>query len=206
MQGLLDVLDTRSFSSMWYWLILATLWTWVGRGALGIPSEVVAAVRRQTQTRDDARADADEESAALRPQAHAAAPASLLMLDWLSLVVPRWRVPPRDGLILLAAASFALTLLAGLGFLYRLEVAQALVLLLAPLVVLAMMRVSLAARLGGDLAAAESGALDPDDAAAAAARRITRHMRHTMALSIIAVAGAALWGTLWLALHHPLTR
>ena len=33
MHGLLDVLDSRSFSSLWYWLLLTVTWTWVGRGA-----------------------------------------------------------------------------------------------------------------------------------------------------------------------------
>lgn len=206
MQGLLDVLDTRSFSSMWYWLILASLWTWLGRGALGIPAEVVAAVRRRARTAANARAGADEESAAAPPAAHGPAPASLLLLDWLSLTTPRWQVPPRDGAILLGVACFVLTLLAGLGFLYGMETAQALALLMGPLLVLAVLRVRLAARLAGDLAAAEAGRLSPDAAAETAATRIARHMRHAMALSVIAVAGTALWGTLWLAVHNPLAR
>ena len=188
-QGLLDVLDTRSFSSMWYWLLLTLLWTWVGRGALGIPSELVATVRR--------RARGDGTPAA----SGGPAPESLLLLDWLSLVLPRWRIAPRDGMILLAAATFLLTLLAGLGFGYGRQTGQALFLLLAPLALLLGLRLRLAARLAEVLTTAETGRATPDAAASQAARLIGAHMRATMGLSILAVGSAALWGTYWLARH-----
>lgn len=184
MQGLFDVLDTRSFSSMWYWLLLTLIWTWLGRGALGIPTDLVNAVRRR------------EPDADTRP-----APAALLLLDWLSLVTPRWLVPDRDGVLLLAVGAFVATLLAGLGFGYGWQAAQALFLLGAPLMVLLILRVRLAARLRGVLAEAETGQQPPDAAASKAAAMIARHMRVTMALSIVAVSGAAVWGTLWLARH-----
>lgn len=192
MQGLFDVLDTRSFSSMWYWLLLTLIWTWLGRGALGIPSELVSAVRQR------GAAPGAEAGAVAGPDP---APESLLLLDWLSLVTPRWHVPDRDGVVLLGAGCFVATLLAGLGFFYGWQAAQALFLLGAPLMVLVVMRVRLAARLREALAGAEAGAQSPDAAAFAAAGMIARHMRATLVLSVVAVAGAALWGTLWLARH-----
>lgn len=188
MHGLLDVLDSRSFSSLWYWLLLTVTWTWVGRGALGIPSELVRAVHRR------AAEGADETPAA-------ASPDSLLLLDWVSLVTPRWQVSDRDGAVLTAVAAFVVSALAWLGFAYGRELAQAMVLLVAPLLVLVVLRIRLATRLRATLAEAEAGRITPDLAAADMARRITRHMRLTMALSMLAVGGAALWGTAWLATH-----
>ena len=79
MHGLLDVLDSRSFSSLWYWLLLTVTWTWVGRGALGIPSDLVRAVHRR----------------AVAGGGQGPAPDSLLLLDWVSLVTPRWQVSDR---------------------------------------------------------------------------------------------------------------
>lgn len=180
--GLIDVLDTRSFASMWYWLLLTISWTWVSRGALGIPPELFRSQRR----RDPAEG---EDAAALR------------LLDWVSLVAPRWQLMQDDGAVLLAVASFVLSMLAGLGFLYDLELAQALLLLVGPLMLLGWMRLRLAARLRATLAEAETGRLSVSAAAGQVADQITRHMRATLALSCFAVATAAVWGTIWLARH-----
>lgn len=185
MHGLLDVLDSRSFSSLWYWLLLTVTWTWVGRGALGIPSDLVRAVHRR----------------AVEGAGQGPAPDSLLLLDWVSLVTPRWQVSDRDGTVLTAVAAFVVSALAWLGFAYGRELAQALVLLVTPLLVLVVLRIRLATRLRATLAEAEAGRITPDLAAADMARQITRHMRLTMALSMLAVGGAALWGTAWLATH-----
>lgn len=185
MHGLLDVLDSRSFSSLWYWLLLTVTWTWLGRGALGIPSDLVRAVHRR----------------AVEGAGRAPAPDPLLLLDWVSLVTPRWQVSDRDGTVLTAVAAFVVSALAWLGFAYGRELAQAMVLLVAPLLVLVVLRIRLATRLRATLAEAEAGRITPDLAAADMARQITRHMRLTMALSMLAVGGGALWGTAWLATH-----
>ena len=183
---LLGGLDGRPFASLWYWLLLTGVWTWLGRGALGIPSELVAAVRRQ------AREGGGEPGDPLAPT----------LLDWLSLVTPRWRIGPAEGAVLLGFAAFAVTVVALLGFLYGLPTAQGLALLAAPLVVLAVLRVRLAAGLAALLAHAEAGGLTPAAAAAEAARRITLHMRLTLLLSALSVGGAALWGVDWI-MRHP---
>lgn len=182
--GLIEALDTRSFSSVWYWLILTVTWTWVSRGALGIPPELVRSLHRRR-----AEPVGTEDSAALR------------LLDWVSLVAPRWQLMQDDGVVLLAVSSFVLSMLAGLGFLYGLELAQAMLLLVAPLMLLGWLRIRLAARLRVTLAEAEAGRLSVDEAAAQMARRITGHMRATLVLSGIAVGTAAIWGTIWMAAH-----
>lgn len=181
--GLLEVLDTRAFPSIWYWLLLAGLWAWLGRGALGIPTDLVRAVRR------------------LDPEARPAHPESLLLLDWVSLSAPRWRVERRDGTFMTAIAAFVATLLAALGFGYGSQTAQALFFLLVPLGLLAVLRLSLAHRLALILADAEAGRTEANAAAAAVARAISRHLTVTQLISMLTVGAAAVWGTLWLAMH-----
>ncbi len=183
---MLTHLDTRAFSSLWYWVLLSVAWTWVGRGALGVPSELVAQVRRQAPA--DGAADAPS-------------PESVLLLDWLSLAAPRWRIVPRDGMALLAVACFVLSGLAMLGFGYGVETAQALFLLAGPLAVLGVLRVRLAAQMRAILRQAEHGTLEIEEAAARAAQGMTRHHRQVMALSVVAVGVTAVWGTLWMAAH-----
>ncbi|MBB1497782.1 hypothetical protein [Paracoccus sp. MC1862] len=177
--GLIEALDTRSFSSLWYWLMLTVTWTWVSRGALGIPPELVRSLQK--------RGGASDEAAALR------------LLDWVSLVTPRWQLMQDDGAVLLGVTSFVLSMLAGLGFVYGL--AQALLLLIGPLMLLGWMRLRLAARLRATLAEAEGGRLPVEEAASQIAARIAGHLRATLAMSALAVAVAAVWGTIWLAAH-----
>ena len=52
--GLLQLLHGRAFGSVWYWLLLAVVWSIALRGILGIPSDVVGrAVRVDPDGPDD---------------------------------------------------------------------------------------------------------------------------------------------------------
>lgn len=179
LKAMLAVLDTRSFASAWYWLLVAGLWSWIGRGALGVPADLVRAV--------------------LRDPGNTAAHRRLL--DWIALVAPRWRVGPREAAVLVGAVCFALSALAALGFGFHRQFAQALVLLLGPMAVIAALRVRLAARLDRMRGAVVPGDTGDTGAAAAAARAIVRHLRLTAALAVVSVAVSAFWAARWLALH-----
>lgn len=181
--GFLQLLDTRSFPSLWYWLLLAAAWTFSLRGALGVPPEVAARA---------ARLDPDAPDA----------PEAMALLDWLSLVLPRWRLGRGEAALLTGLVAFGLSALAGLGFGQGLELAQATFLLLAPLALLAALRLRLAARLAAELAAAQRGRVPVNAAALAAARRLGRHRAAALGLAMLAVTAAAAWGTLW-TLAHP---
>lgn len=181
--GILQLLDTRSFSSLWYWLMLAAAWSFSLRGALGVPADVAARAQRIEPDAPDA-------------------PEALALLDWLSLTLPRWRLVRSEAALLTGVAAFGLSALAGLGFGQGLELAQASFLLLAPLALLTAMRMRLAARLSADLAAAEKGRARANAAALAAARRLARHRWAALALAIVAVSMTAIWGTIW-TLTHP---
>lgn len=182
--GLIRLLDSRSFGTIWFWLALLGMWSATGRTILGVPSEVLLQARR-------AQAAGEPES-----------PAVITLLDWLSLTLPRWLLGPQEGAIFLAVTSFLMSSIAILGFGYGLEMAQALTLLLVPFLILFWMRVLLARQLAPLLAAGQAGERPLDGVATDAGRYMIRHRRLVSLLSVFSVAVTAGWGTLW-ALTHP---
>ena len=45
-QTLLDVIDFRSFSNLWFWIVLAVAWSTASHWVLGIPFDMVMRARR----------------------------------------------------------------------------------------------------------------------------------------------------------------
>lgn len=181
--SLIGFLDSRSFGTVWYWLVVIGTWSLTGRSVIGVPTEILSRAR------------------AALAEGQGNAPVVLHLLDWLSLVLPRWRLERREGAVFLAATGFALTSLAIMGIRYDLELALASFLLLFPFAILSWMRVALARRLMPVLEAAEQGAQPIPDAAAEAVRRMVIHRRLVTVLSMAAVAVTALWGALWSVIH-----
>lgn len=179
--GILGFLDSRSFGTVWFWIMLVWLWSQTGREVLGVPVEIAHRVwaARPGPHPDDAE----------------------MLLDWLSLQVPRWRIGRRESAWLLAGACFLFSSLAVLGFQYGLELAQALLLLALPFAVRFGLQVRLAARLRAILGPAQSGRLPVTEAATRSSGMMRRHRWHVTAISILAVTVAAMWGTLYMQLH-----
>lgn len=167
---LFDLLGSRSFTSLWYWLGFAAIWSAVTRNSLGIPAEVVLRARRGEDWRT--------------------------LYRWLVLVLPHWRVGPVAGVVLTALCCFVLTTLAVLGFSHRMEAAQALFLLAAPLLLLLALRVRLALGLVRLLASTPA-----QEATQTAARRLVRHGWLGVALSLLAIASASVAAAVWIARH-----
>lgn len=180
--GILALLDSRSFASIWFWLLLALVWTLAARRIAGVPSEIVQAAVKIPEVGPD----------------H---PAALLLLDWLSLTLPRWRLTPIEGAVFLFAATFAMSALLLLGFLYGLEMAQALVLLVLPFLLLFPAELRLARRLSGIIDAAAGGDVAVNPAALQAARLMRRHRLLVTAVSVLVVALTAWRGALWFVAH-----
>lgn len=181
--SLIGFLDSRSFGTVWYWLLVIGLWSFTGRAVIGVPVEILGRARTALS------------------QGQPEAPVVLHLLDWLSLVLPRWRLGGREGAVLLGLAGFGLTSLAIMGIGYDLELALASLLLLFPMAILFWMRVLLARRLIPLLSAAEQGARPVPEAAAEAIRRMVVHRRLVTLLSMLAVALTAIWGALWSVIH-----
>lgn len=182
-QTILAILDSRSFGTIWFWMLLAVSWSLAGRRVVGVPFDIV--------------------QGALRPgEAEAEHPGGLVLLDWLSLTLPRWRITPTEGSVLLGLAAFALTALFLLGFVYGLEMAQALVLLILPFALLVPAEMRLAGQLRDIIHAAGAGAIPVNDAARQAAGLMRRHRRIITVISVIVVGLTAYRGALWL-ISHP---
>ncbi len=107
---LFQVIDLRSFSSVWYWIIVAVLWSSVSYYVLGVPFDLITKARRHN-------GQAEED-----------------MVDLVRINVNRLLgIAQTSGIILTGFVFFALTTLALLGFYYDLELAQALFLMALPL-------------------------------------------------------------------------
>ena len=182
LNSLLALLDSRSFSTVWYWILLFGLWSVAGRRVIGVPVEILSRAR-----------------GALR-SGRAESPEVMSLLDWLSLTLPRRNIGTGEGALLLGLAAFLLTTLAVLGFEYGLEMAQALVLLMLPFALVFLAEMRLARRLALVLRQAETGG-SVNAAGTQAARLMRRHRLMVTLLSILVVALTAFYGAIWMLMH-----
>ena len=123
---LFQVIDLRSFSSVWYWIMLAVLWSSVSYYVLGVPFDMITKARRQGgQSEDD-------------------------MVDLVRINVNRMLgIAQTSGLIMTGFVFFALTALAVLGFFYQVELAQAVFLVALPLSLVGAVSLSSARKIRG---------------------------------------------------------
>ena len=113
---LFELIDMRSFSNLWYWIALAVTWSRASHWVMGIPYDMVLRARRGGP---EAERDLD---------------------DIARIYVGRLTYIAREaGLVLIALAFFMLTMLALLGFLYRVEFCQAVFLLMFPMTLVAVL-------------------------------------------------------------------
>ncbi len=120
-QTLFDVIDLRSFSSLWYWIVVAVTWSSASHWVLGVPFDMVARARRHG---GQAAADLD---------------------DMTRINVRRLLDIARvSGPWLMGAVAFALSGLLVLAVWYRVEFAQAVLFLAVPLTVVGALSLSAA--------------------------------------------------------------
>ncbi|AXI48884.1 component of SufBCD complex [Sulfitobacter sp. SK012] len=111
----------RSFSNLWFWIVLAVVWSTSSHYVLGVPFDMVLRARRH-----GGEAETDLE-------------------DMVRINTNRMLyIAQVSGLWLLGFGCFFLTMLALLGFYYGMEFAQALMLLALPLSVVALLSLSTA--------------------------------------------------------------
>lgn len=121
--SLFSSLDLRSFSNLWFWLMLAVAWSNVTHFVMGVPFDMVQRARRKGGS-------------------------ALADLEALAGIQARRRMQIFDtaGVWLVGAWMLVLSALATLGFGQGLELAQAFTLLLAPLTFAGWLGLHLAAR------------------------------------------------------------
>ncbi|MBS0565444.1 MAG: component of SufBCD complex [Proteobacteria bacterium] len=157
----LSLLDLRSFASIWYWLALAVLWTVLAHWVMGAPFDMVARARRLGG--QDMR---DLEDCVRVARTRLA------------------RLGGGAGLVLTALGACAGTVLALLGFVYRVEFCQALFLLVLPLPLVLWLRIALARRIGREGLAGE-----------ALCHRLAMHRIAVQAIGAAAILVTGAWGT-----------
>jgi hypothetical protein len=153
-----DVIDLRSFSNLWYWIVLAILWSSLSHWVLGIPYDMVQRARRG---RGQAEAD-------LRALAEINVRRILGFADL-------------SGTAMVAVSAFVMTSLIVLGWGYRVEFAQALVLLVLPLILVAGLTIRTARKVRSE---------GYDDLHA----RLRRHRIAVQAMGIVFIFVTAFWG------------
>ncbi|CUH88385.1 hypothetical protein PH5382_02321 [Phaeobacter sp. CECT 5382] len=109
-QTLSEMIDMRSFSNLWYWIALAVLWSTLSHRVLGVPFDMVHRARKHGG--QSARDLAD-----------------LVRININRLLF----VVHSAGVWLLGFTCFILSVLATLGFVLQVEIAQSVFLLMFPL-------------------------------------------------------------------------
>ena len=120
-QTLFELIDMRSFSNLWFWIVLAVLWSTTSHWVLGGPYDMVLRARRQGE---QAMVDLED----------------LVRINVNRLLY----IAQMSGLWLLGFGCFGLTMLLLLGFVYENEFAQAVFLLGFPLAIVGLLSLSTA--------------------------------------------------------------
>ena len=120
-QTLFELIDMRSFSNLWFWIVLAVVWSTASHWVLGVPFDMVLLARREEQ---QAQVDLED----------------LIRINVNRLLY----IGQVSGLWLAGFACFFLTTLGLLGFVYAFEFAQAVFLLAFPLSIIGMLSLSTA--------------------------------------------------------------
>ena len=157
----LEVIDLRSFSNLWYWIALAVLWSSVSHWVLGVPHDMIQRARRE-----GGQAQADVED--------------LVRININRLL----HVVDSGAWLMVGLGAFWLTSLLVLGFWYDIEFAQAVVLLLAPMMLVVWFSVRASRRI-----AAEGGTGE------VLFRRLTVHRRIVQVIGMLSIAVTAFYGT-----------
>ncbi|NVO55426.1 component of SufBCD complex [Rhodobacteraceae bacterium B1Z28] len=122
--SIFELIDMRSFSNLWFWIVLAVAWSTASHWVMGVPYDLVVRARR------------------------VGGPVEADLLDIVRINTNRMlQIVEMSGTILLAMGCFVFTGLATLGFFYGVEFAQALFLLLFPMTLVMFINIFHARRL-----------------------------------------------------------
>ena len=156
-----ELIDLRSFSNLWYWIALAVLWSSASHYVIGVPFDLVMRAKRSR----DMQAQTDLE-------------------DMVRINVNRLVYITRvSGLWMVGIVCSVLTMLTLLGFVYRIELCQAVLLLFAPMTLV------------GILSLRFAHVLQASDLKGEALRkRMTRHRFWTQLIGIVSIFITAMWG------------
>ncbi len=159
-QIVFEVIDMRSFSNLWFWIVLAVVWSSASHWVLGVPYDMVARARKH-----GGQAAQDLED--------------LVRINANRLLF----IIEEAGLWITALGSALLTGLGLTGFVYKIELAQALFLLAFPMTLVAILSVWSARRIQRE-----------DRAGEQLWRRLRIQRMLTQFIGMISIFFTALWG------------
>ena len=155
-----ELIDMRSFSNLWFWIMLAVVWSSVSHWVLGVPYDMVGrAKRRGGQAAED-------------------------LTDLLRINTDRLLyITEEAGIWIVAAGAFFLTGFVVLGWVYHVEIAQALFLLAFPMSLISLLSIRTARALR-----------EKDSDLDAVYRRLARHRLMVQAIGMVSIFVTAMWG------------
>ena len=122
--SIFELIDMRSFSNLWYWIVLAVVWSSTSHWVMGVPYDLVIRARRV-----GGQVESD-------------------LLDIVRIQTNRMlNIVDMSGTLLLAIVCFVSTGLGTLGFFYGVEFAQAVFLLAFPMTFVTLVNIFHARRL-----------------------------------------------------------
>lgn len=166
-----EVIDMRSFSNLWFWIVLAVVWSSASHWVLGVPFDMVARARR-----NGGQAATDLED--------------LVRINTNRVLF----IVTEAGLWLAALGSALLTAMALLGFVYDIELAQAVFLLAFPMTLVGLLSIASSRRIQNGEGAGE-----------ALWRRLRIHRTLVQVIGMLSVFVTALWGMYQNLSAHVLT-
>jgi len=155
-----ELIDLRSFSNLWFWIALAVMWSSASHWVLGVPFDMVTRARKN-----------DEQGAA---DLEAMVGVNVRRLLYIAAV---------SGLWLIGLIFFVLTALVLLGFVYNVEFAQAVLLLAAPMTLVAALSFRTAKKIS------DIGLTGKD-----LHRKLTHHRMAIQGIGMVSIFVTALWG------------
>ncbi len=117
-QVIFELIDMRSFSNLWYWIVLAVFWSTASHWVLGVPFDLIARARRHG---GEVQQDLE----------------TLVRINTQRLLF----ITRTSGTWLIGFLFFIISILAMLGFYYNVEFAQALLFFAVPMAILGMLSV-----------------------------------------------------------------
>ena len=155
-----ELIDMRSFSNLWFWIALAVVWSTASHWVLGVPYDMVVRAKK----------NGEQAAQDLEDMGRIYSNRLLYISDML-------------GVSLLSITCFTLSTLGVLGFVYRVEFAQALFLLGLPMSLVGALNLSTARRIR------ERGASGTD-----LWTLMGRHRTLVQLIGMVSIFVTALWG------------
>lgn len=170
-----EMIDMRSFSNLWFWIALAVMWSTTSHWVIGVPYDMVIRAGRHEGRSGHNQAQEDLE-------------------DMVRVNVNRLLyISGMSGLWILGLGCFLFTVLVGLGFVYKVQLAQAVFCLLFPLSIVGVMSLNTARRIR------EEGATG-----AALRKRLTRHRIWVQVIGMVAIFVTTIYGIYQIyTVNHP---